>query len=65
MAMLSVTCNKWLLPIRSTENTASVYVLNNASALDRCNKLDTFVHQNRRLVTNWNFYLSDDKKYGS
>lgn len=66
MAMLSVTCNKWLLPIRSRENTASLYVQNNTSALeDRCNKLNTFVHQNQRLVTNWNFYISDDKKYGS
>jgi len=65
MAMLSVTCNKWLLPIRSRQNTASLYVQNNTSALDRCNKLNTLVHQNRRLVTNWNFYRSDDKKYDS
>jgi len=65
MAMLSVTCYKWLLPIRSGQNTASLYVQNNTSDLDRCNKLNTFVHQNRRLLTNWNFYRSDDKKCDS
>ena len=58
MAMLSVTCNEWLLPIRSRENTASLYVQNNTSALDRCYKLQTLLYIRVNVLLQIGIFIS-------